>query len=343
MAKRALFIGTGYGYVKVVRNGRESDAYSNELANSGGVRCPIVVDCANPRMLFAGTARAGVVRSHDGGETWRAMNDGLTKSEVWWLEQHPITGELWAGVSPAAMFTSADRGEHWVECEQLQRLPRIREWTFPPPPHIPHVKHISLRPDDPADILAAVEEGWLVRSRDGGATWTNLTNGTEFDSHTAYFLPNDPRTLMSTSGQGIYRSEDDGESFTPSDAGLDRRYMAHLAMHLARPEVVYTAAATVPPPGWARPEGADSAVYKSTDTGKSWSRLAGGLPDNLKAAPRAVAGDPEDPDIVYVGLTDGAVWMTEDGGESFHPAAHIGFYGTKDRPAVVTSLRVIVA
>src|SRR5581483_5561897 len=333
MANRTLLIGTAYGFVKVVRNGRESDAYSNELANSGGVRCPLVVDCQHPRTLFAGTARAGVLRSDDDGETWVAVNDGLAKPDVWWLEQHPVTGELWAGVSPAGIFRSADRGEHWHECEQLQTLPRIGEWTFPHPPHIPHVKHISLRPDDPADILAAVEEGWLIRSRDGGQTWTNLTAGPEFDSHTAYFVPNQPRTLISTSGQGVYRSEDNGASFSRSDAGLDRRYMAQIAMHPARPDVMYTAAAAVPPPGWARSEGAHSAVYKSTDTGKSWTRLTGGLAEDLKAAPRAVAGDPEDPESVYVGFTDGAVWMTEDGGASFRPAAHVGFYGAKDRPA----------
>jgi photosystem II stability/assembly factor-like uncharacterized protein len=241
------------------------------------------------------------------------------------------------------MFTSEDGGEHWRECEQVQALPRVPEWTFPNPPHIPHVKHISLRAEDPADILAAVEEGWLIRSRDGGATWQNLTEGTEFDSHTAYFMPDNPRVIVSTSGSGVYRSEDGGTSFSASDTGLDRRYMAHLVVNTSKPRTVFTAAASVPPPGWSRPEGARSAVYRSVDQGKHWARLTAGLPENIAAAPRAVAGDPLDADAVCIGMTDGTVWLTEDGGESFRPALQMPAQASGARGGGVTSLRMLHA
>ncbi len=341
MARRTtLLIGTGIGAFSAEVNGGEARVEPLGLDGVGGLRCPIVVDSHDPKVLFAGTVSAGVMRSDDGGRTWRPMNDGLSRPEIWWLEQHPVTGELWAGTSPAAMYRSADRGEHWQECAGVRQLPRVPEWTFPGPPHIPHVKHISLRPDDPADILAAVEEGWLIRSRDGGATWSNLTEGTEFDSHTAYFMPDDARVIVSTSGTGVYRSENGGESFTPSADGMDRRYMAHLVVHPDRPRVVFTAAAEVPPPGWSRPQGAQSAVYRSTDQGRSWSRLSGGLPDDLPAAPRSVAGDPANADRVCVGMTDGTVWITEDGGESFRAAVRLRT-DREARRAGVTSIRVV--
>lgn len=341
MSRRTLLVGTTSGAFKVELNGGEPVVQPLGLEQAGGLRCPIVVDCANPRMLFAGTVARGVLRSDDGGQNWRPMNNGLTKPEVWWLEQHSGTGELWAGTSPAAMFKSGDRGEHWRECEQLQSLPRMPEWTFPNPPHIPHVKHISLRADDPLDILAAVEEGWLIRSRDGGSSWANLTEGTEFDSHTAYFMPHtDARVIVSTSGSGVYRSDDGGASFNASDAGLDRRYMAQLVVNPARPQVVFTAAAAVPPPGWSRPEGARSAIYRSGDQARSWTRLTGGLPEELGAAPRAVAGDPDDPDVVCVGMTDGTVWLTEDGGAAFRVAVRMPTPRERG-PAGVSSLRVL--
>jgi hypothetical protein len=41
------------------------------------------------------------------------------------------------------------------------------------------------------------------------------------------------------------------------------------------------------------------------------------LPEHFKDGPRATAGDPEDPSAFFVGMTDGTVWMSEDGGESF--------------------------
>jgi photosystem II stability/assembly factor-like uncharacterized protein len=343
MGRRTLLVGTANGAFRAEVNGDEPRVEALGLEDVGGLRCPLVVDRQDPQVLFAGTVRAGVLRSDDAGKSWRPVNEGLTKPEVWWLEQHPVTGELWAGTSPAAMFASQDGGKRWRECDQVQALPRVPEWTFPGPPHIPHVKHINLRAADPLDILGAVEEGWLIRSRDGGATWQNLTEGTEFDSHTAYFMPDDPRVIISTSGSGVYRSEDGGATFSASDTGLDCRYMAHLVINAATPRTVFTAAASVPPPGWSRPEGARSAVYRSGDQGKRWSRLTGGLPDDIAAAPRAVAGDPGDPLTVCVGMTDGTVWMTEDGGESFRAALRIGSQPGDVRVGGVTSLRVLPA
>ena len=102
-----------------------------------------------------------------------------------------------------------------------------------------------------------------------------------------------------------------------SSEGLDCRYMAQLIVHPARPKLLFTAAAAVPPPFWRRPEGACSAFYRSENQGDSWERLSGGLPEHFKAAPRAVAGDAEDPNGFFVGMTDGTVWLSENGGESF--------------------------
>jgi photosystem II stability/assembly factor-like uncharacterized protein len=314
----SLIIGTRSGLYRA--DGEEVTSLGVE--QYGEVRCPVVVDCADADVLYAGTVRGGVLRSADSGRSWEPINTGLNHPEVWWLAQHPVTGDLWAGVSPAAIFKSTDRGAHWRECDAIQRLPRRAEWSFPPPPHTPHVKHIDLRPDDPDDVIAAVEEGWLIRTTDGGLTWTNLDKGSEFDSHTAYFMPGTRNVIVSTSGSGVYRSQDDGASFEASDAGLDRRYMAHLVVHPQQPRVVFTAAAAVPPPGWSRPEGAEAAFYRSEDQGASWQRLVEGLPDHLAAAPRSVVGDPLDPNTVYVGMTDGTVWRTRDG-HAFEPALRL--------------------
>jgi photosystem II stability/assembly factor-like uncharacterized protein len=330
-----LLIGTRSGLYETDGD----DVTSLGTEQFGEVRCPVVVDCADTNVLYAGTVRAGVVRSTDAGRSWQPINAGLTRPEVWWLAQHPATGDLWAGVSPAGIFKSTDRGAHWRECETIQRLPRRAEWSFPPPPHTPHVKHIDLRPDDPDDVIAAVEEGWLIRTTDGGETWTNLDNGSEFDSHTAYFMPGSRGVIVSTSGLGVYRSHDDGASFVASDAGLDRRYMAHLVVQPQQPKVLFTAAAAVPPPGWSRSEGADSAFYRSDDQGLTWQRLADGLPEKLSAAPRSVVGDPRNPNTVYVGMTDGTIWRTRDG-HAFEPALRLAEH-SQVRQAHVTALTVV--
>ena len=335
---RMLLIGTGNGLYKA-----DKDAITPlALGDHGGLRCPVVVDKDDAKRLYAGTSRDGMFRSEDGGETWHEINAGLTKREVWYVAQHPKTGELWAGVSPSAMFKSADRGDSWKESESLQSLPSIKEWTFPNPPHISHVKHVSLREDDPNYVLGAVEEGWLIRTKDGGKTWENLRNGCEFDAHTAYYMPDDPNVVMSSSGQGVFRSEDGGDSFVNTTAGMDRRYMVHLVTHCEQPQTMFTAAAEVPPPFWTRPEGGNSAFYRSDNQGRSWQRLTGGLPELMVPAPRCAAGDPEDPNTVYFGFTDASVWKTANGGESFQRVLDLmPTQGGGDwRANAVTSIRV---
>jgi photosystem II stability/assembly factor-like uncharacterized protein len=338
MSQTTLWIGTGRGLFKAEGNGGGYAVKPMGLQESGGLRCPVVIDKDDPRRLYAGTFKRGVFVSEDGGATWREANSGLDRLEVWWLEQHPKTGELWAGTSPSAMYKSADRGQTWTECKALQSLPTIPEWSFPQPPHISHVKHLSLQLDDPNHVLGAVEEGWIIRTTDGGATWENLRNGCEFDAHTVYFMPDNPRVVVTTSGQGFYRSEDGGDSFEKTITGMDRRYMAQLVVHPDRPKTMFTAAAEVPPPGWMRPEGGNSAFYRSDDQGLSWRRLTGGLPDHIKPAPRFAAGDPEDPDSVFMGLTDGSVWATRNGGESFERILEVSPpAGANDATAVHTS------
>jgi photosystem II stability/assembly factor-like uncharacterized protein len=115
--------------------------------------------------------------------------------------------------------------------------------------------------------------------------------------------------------------------------------MAHLVVHPEQPRVVFTAAAAVPPPGWSRPQGAESAFYRSDDQGVTWQRLVEGVPDQLAAAPRSVVGDPLDPKTVYVGMTDGTVWRTANG-RAFEPAVRLA-----DHPEIgdthITALTVV--
>jgi photosystem II stability/assembly factor-like uncharacterized protein len=336
MADRLLYVGTWEGLYEARPAG---DAYQTRLlglqsppgpkelwnhhrgvhpAGKGAVRCPVVVDRDDTRRLYAGTNRAGVFVSEDAGETWREANQGLVYKEVWSLAQHPLTGDLFVGTGPSALFRSTDRAESWIECQQLRFLPTTKNWTFPGPPHVSRIRHIGWHGDDADVVYGSVEEGGVIRSRDRGTTWGQIDerHGIYTDVHTVNPMPDDPRTLVATTGKGAYRSFDAGDSWLFSSDGLgDRRYLAQIAVHPSRPHVLYTAASASDPSNW--PKGADSAFFRSDDRGASWRRLGGGVPAYLAAGVRTVAGDPADPDAVFVGMTDGAIWMTEDGGESF--------------------------
>ncbi len=307
-----LYVATANGVLGV----RDGEARPLGLEGKGLVRW-LEIDRAEPDRLYAATDGDGVWRSDDRGRSWSERNAGLRYKHAFCLAQHPGTGDLYVGTEPAAVFRSADGGDTWSEFDSLRRLPERKDWTFPGPPYIPHVKCLGLSASDADVIFGAVEEGWLIRSRDGGASWDNIKDGTEFDSHTVTVLPDDPAIVVSTSGQGAWRSTDGGRSYARSDDGIAYRYLTHIAVHRDRPRTLFTAGTEVRPPHWRRPGGPGAHFYRSEDAGASWRRLGGGLPDRIDAAPRAVAGHPGDPDTVFIGLDDGAIWMSDDGGDRF--------------------------
>ena len=315
-ATRSLYVSTERGLMRGQINGTLRDLRPLGLERCGRV-WSVVVDHQIPSRLYAGTTRGGVFRSDDAGETWQKKNEGLYYLEVSCVVQHPTTGELYVGTRPASIFKSSDSGETWSNFDALHALKEMEHWTFPNAPFFPHVKAIGLSAGNPNLILGAIEEGWLARSTDGGATWTNLRDGPEFDSHTVYSMPDDEKVLISTSGKGAYRSEDGGDHFTPANDGLHSRYLAQVAFHPDAPQVLFTAGAEVPPPRWRRAEGCRSEIYRSENQGRSWRALKGGLPNDMRAAPRIVAGDSVAPGWIMVGMQDGDLWLSRDFGESF--------------------------
>jgi len=319
-----LYIATANGVSRAREKGNGSFDLEALGPHGKGVTA-VVVDQANPDHIYVGTRKDGVLRSDDDGQTWQEKSQGILYREIWSMAQHPLTGDLWAGTQPASIFRSTDGGETWTDCEELRKLEDTVHWTFPRAPHFAHVKNFAFSADNPEWVCCAIEEGWLVRTTNGGQTWKTLKQGVAFDAHAVTVMPDNPRVVFAATGMGLFRSDDGGDEFVPSDTGIRRGsrapYMASVSVHPERPSVLFTAAADAPPPLWfTRSEGANAAVYRSDDQGYSWRKLGGGLPDSLRAAPRSCVIDPADPDTVFFGMSDGSIWMSEDSGETFRHA-----------------------
>lgn len=71
MSNTILYIGTGRGLFKAEGDGSGFSVASVGLEESGGLRCPVILDKDDPRRMYAGTSRRGVFVSEDGGATWR--------------------------------------------------------------------------------------------------------------------------------------------------------------------------------------------------------------------------------------------------------------------------------
>ncbi len=316
-----LFAGVAGGLLELSKNGHGWEAKNMGLEGCGGIR-GLVVDQRNPERMYAATLRAGVQRSRDGGRSWQSANNGVLYLEGFSICQQPQTGELYFGTQPASVFKSADGGDSWTDCATLRQMEETLFWTFPQPPHIAHVRDVQVSAVEPKLIYGAIEEGWVVRSQDGGESWVTLKQGVEFDAHAVTFMPDQINTVLATSGRGVYRSENGGETFGRSDEGIKGSfgggYMSPAKVHPKRPETLFAAAAEVPPPWWrTRKEGGNTHFFRSDDRGRSWTQLNHG-DEVIVGGPRTVAIDPEDPDRVIFGLMNGGVWMTEDGGKSLH-------------------------
>ena len=267
------------------------------------VRC-IAVDGS---AAYAGTQGHGVFRSLDGGRNWAPA--GLDGHSVKAIETTPAApGCVWAATKPPRLFRSGDRASTWAELPAFAAM--RRPWWLQPAekPHTAYVSTLAVSPVDPDVIVAGIEAFKLLRSSDGGRSWSRLGHGVAWDAHEVAFHPHEPNRVFLAAGFGASRSDDAGASWTKVLDGLDRRYGFCLAPDPADPASVFMAAAPV---RTAHTANAHACVVRLT--GGRWETCRG-LPDDLAQLPYSIAASAND---VYVGLGDGTIWHSADAGASW--------------------------
>jgi photosystem II stability/assembly factor-like uncharacterized protein len=175
MNAKTFIATTGRGLARAERK-TDGEWTVEFLLKEQDVRC-LACDPLNPDAIYAGTQGAGVLRSDDRGKTWQPV--GLAGQTVKALAASPHQwGTVYAGTKPPYLFVSRDGGENCVELEGFRRIPG-RWWWFSPAekPGTAYVQAIALSPTNPNVILAGIELGAVVRSSDGGRTWSRHRRG----------------------------------------------------------------------------------------------------------------------------------------------------------------------
>jgi photosystem II stability/assembly factor-like uncharacterized protein len=193
--------------------------------------------------LYIGTFGLGFFKSTDDGETWIDMSaynnsliTGLTKNS---------SGELFASVEADAVLKSTDGGFSWVDiCPEIfgchTILPDVEGYFY----------------------VAGNYE--IKRSSDGGNSWVNIYNGIHSFAGESFYIAESGAFYFSTYDAGIFRSNDQGESW--KQVGFNNSYIYDIAVDELDNAYVTTR----------------NNVYKSTNYGNSWIFSGNGMINNTE-------------------------------------------------------------
>src|SRR5262249_43600749 len=287
--------------------------------------------------LFVGAASGGVWRSEDGGTTFKP---GLEKAAVQSIGSVAIdptnprtvwvgTGESWMRNSVSigdGVYKSTDAGETWTNVG----LPKSE-----------HIPRVLVHPKN-GDVVFACAAGalWsdsadrgLYRTADGGKTWDLVLKGSNLSTGCSSVTidPGSPDVLFAgmwdfrrkgwtfrsggdgpraPSGSGLYRSADAGRTWTELPAGRD----GLPPKPWGRVEVVV--APSDAKIVYALIESDSSALYRSSDGGKTWE--ARDRSQSMVWRPFYFARlvvDPSNANRVF--KPGGGLIVSDDGGRSF--------------------------
>ena len=304
---RGLAAATGAG---VARLGLDGDGWQVELtARDSAISC-LARDPRDPDYLVGGGRAAGVWRSGDAGASWERLD--FPQPDVFSVAVSAADGAVYAGCEPSMLFVSRDRGARWAELESLREIPSAPTWSFPPRPWTSHVRWIAPSPHDADLLLVGIELGGVMRSEDGGATWSDHRPGAQPDCHSLAWHPEAPGRAYEAGGGGTAWSFDGGATWEAADAGRDRHYAWAVAVDPTDPDCWFVSASTGPYAAHGRGS-AEAHVYRWRGAGP-WELLAGGLPQPLDEMPYALTFTD---DLLVAGLADGTIYTTRDGGESW--------------------------
>lgn len=289
----------------------------------------VAADPLQPRRLYVGAYPAGLWRSDDGGETWREVGAGLGPRGVMSVavsrrERAGAYGVVYAGTEPSALFRSADGGETWEALPDLTTLPSAGEWSYPPRPATHHVRWIDFDPVEAERLYVCIENGALLRSRDGGRHWQDRTPDGPRDTHTFATHPLAPGRLYSAAGDGFARpgygyaeSPDRGESWTRIGEGLRHHYLWGMLVDPTDPDTVLISAATGPREAHQPGPGAEAHIYRKTGD-NIWREITAGLPPARGTMAHRLAAYPTERGVFYAVCNQG-LFRSDDAGLTFAP------------------------
>ena len=299
--------GHEYGGVYMSKNGGKSWTRINTLNPRPMYYSQLRVDPTDRNYMYVcGTS---LYKSSDGGKTFTGdgLQDGIhVDNHAMWINpsnpKHILLG------NDGGMHVTYDRMTHWAHHNNVA---------------ICQFYHISVdtRPD--YRIYGGLQDNgsWggpsVVRNSSGSSNtdWYRVGGG---DGFVTFADPNDPDQIYYESQNGgmgrIHLTNGERGSIRPRRTQGGPRYRFNwktpfiLSPHNS--QIHYSAG---------------NMVFRSVQKGSNLQSISPDITNTNRGAGSAISESPVTEGVLYVGTTDGAVWMTRDGGKEWRP-----LYSTKE-------------
>jgi photosystem II stability/assembly factor-like uncharacterized protein len=253
----------------------------------------LAVNPTNPNHVVAGgvytyhPGGSAVTTSLDGGVTWNDQSPGL-HPDTHALAFTPDGNTLYTGNDGGVWYTTNPTATQiaWTELNDSLAIAEFYPGLAMDPGNVNHT-YVGAQDNGTQRYSGALS--WpVVACGDGGATLIDYAS-----SSTVY---------TNCIEQSLYKSTDDGQTFTQVTSGFDTNdrtaWVPPLAMDPENPSRLYF--------GTYR-------VYQSTNAAASWKAISGDLTDNdQNATLNTIAVAPSNANTVYAGSGNGKVYVTLD-------------------------------
>ena len=243
----------------------------------------LAFDPANPQLMYAGTGNGNVFGSVNGGGSWSFI--GQPDQFISNLAVNPFgSHEVWAA--------GADSNGHWGYLWKYA----AGSWTqvLPGTGQENNATSIAFNQAISGTMWIGALDSSL-KSTDGGGTWSSFGASSQSVNSLAADPGNSGTFYLGYNGAGIYRTANDGASWTESNYGLAGIYPTGLAINPADTTVVYATAS-------------GHGAFKTNNGGGAWLKI----PSNNQW-PWSPVVDPFNPQQIYVGTTNGVDISDNDG------------------------------
>jgi len=275
----------------------------------------VALDPSNPDRVFAafwerlrGPDRrsvagptSGIWRSTNGGDTWIPLTSGLPTGSG--------TGRIGLAVAASnpqivyaiyadtpgyfdGVYKTTNGGTSWFRVDNGSDLSSLYSsfgWYF---------GNIRVATTDPNELYALGVD--LFRSRTGGSSWTEVTNGQHVDQHALWIDPANVQHVYSGNDGGFYVSSNRGGSWTKKNTLPITQFYA-ITVDAQLPYRIY---------GGTQDNSTPRTLTGALD---DWDTLIGG--DGF-----TVAVDPTNSDVIYGEYQNGGFQKSTNGGSSFSSA-----------------------